>query len=92
MDQIREQMDISNEISDAISNPVNMGIDVDDVSYLARSHGVWTLTLIPLCRSGGAQERARRVGTGAAQRPSHGCRAGSCALPGTSDARRAQRT
>jgi charged multivesicular body protein 4 len=32
MDQIREQMDISNEISDAISNPVNMGIDVDDVS------------------------------------------------------------
>jgi charged multivesicular body protein 4 len=33
MDQIREQMDISNEISDAISNPVNMGIDVDDVSF-----------------------------------------------------------
>jgi hypothetical protein len=33
MDQIREQMEISNEISDAISNPVNMGIDVDDVSY-----------------------------------------------------------
>lgn len=32
MDQIREQMEISNEISDAISNPVNMGIDVDDVS------------------------------------------------------------
>lgn len=37
MDQIREQMDISNEISDAISNPVNMGIDVDDVSYSART-------------------------------------------------------
>ena len=31
MDSIREQMDLSNEISDAISNPVNMGIEVDDV-------------------------------------------------------------
>lgn len=30
MDSIREQMDLTNEISDAISNPVNMGIDVDD--------------------------------------------------------------
>lgn len=32
MESIREQMDLSNEISDAISNPVNMGIEVDDVS------------------------------------------------------------
>lgn len=39
MDQIREQMEISNEISDAISNPVNMGIDVDDVS----SHSLFDL-------------------------------------------------
>jgi charged multivesicular body protein 4 len=30
MDSIREQMDLTNEISDAISNPVNMGIDADD--------------------------------------------------------------
>ncbi|KAG7580043.1 hypothetical protein FFLO_00014 [Filobasidium floriforme] len=30
MESIREQMDLSNEISDAISNPVNMGIEVDD--------------------------------------------------------------
>jgi len=34
MESIREQMDLSNEISDAISNPVNMGIEVDDVSDL----------------------------------------------------------
>lgn len=31
MESIREQMDLSNEISEAISNPVNMGIEVDDV-------------------------------------------------------------
>lgn len=30
MEAIREQMDLSNEISEAISNPVNMGIEVDD--------------------------------------------------------------
>lgn len=41
MDQIREQMEISNEISDAISNPVNMGIDVDDVS-LSLAHDLET--------------------------------------------------
>jgi hypothetical protein len=34
MESIREQMDLSNEISDAISNPVNMGIEVDDVSAI----------------------------------------------------------
>ena len=28
MDNIREQMDLTNEISDAISNPVAMGNDV----------------------------------------------------------------
>jgi charged multivesicular body protein 4 len=42
MDSIREQMDLTNEISDAISNPVNMGIDADDVSIqtvLARQTG-----------------------------------------------------
>lgn len=30
MDEIREQMDITNEISDAISNPVGMGNQVDE--------------------------------------------------------------
>lgn len=30
MDQIREQMDLTNEISDAISNPVGMGAMVDE--------------------------------------------------------------
>jgi charged multivesicular body protein 4 len=40
MESIREQMDLSNEISDAISNPVNMGIEVDDVS--------WSFTLLSL--------------------------------------------
>jgi charged multivesicular body protein 4 len=32
MDSIREQMDLTNEISDAISNPVGMGNQIDDVS------------------------------------------------------------
>lgn len=30
MDSIREQMDLTNEISDAISNPVGMGHDIDE--------------------------------------------------------------
>ncbi|WVR03865.1 vacuolar-sorting protein SNF7 [Kwoniella sp. DSM 27419] len=30
MDKIREQMDLTNEISDAISNPVGMGIHIDE--------------------------------------------------------------
>ena len=33
MDSIREQMDLTNEISDAISNPVGMGNQVDEVSH-----------------------------------------------------------
>ena len=32
MDEIREQMDHTKEIADAISNPVNVGVDVDEVS------------------------------------------------------------
>lgn len=34
MDSIREQMDLTNEISDAISNPVGMGNQVDEVCPL----------------------------------------------------------
>lgn len=34
MDSIREQMDLTNEISDAISNPVGMGHDIDEVSNI----------------------------------------------------------
>jgi charged multivesicular body protein 4 len=30
MDDIREQMDLANEISDAISQPVGMGLDLDE--------------------------------------------------------------
>lgn len=30
MDSIREQMELTNEISDAISNPLNVGIETDD--------------------------------------------------------------
>lgn len=33
MDSIREQMDLTNEISEAISNPVGIGQDVDEVRY-----------------------------------------------------------
>lgn len=32
MDDIREQMERTKEIADAISNPVNVGVDVDEVS------------------------------------------------------------
>jgi len=35
MDSIREQMDLTNEISDAISNPVGMGNMVDEDELLA---------------------------------------------------------
>lgn len=42
MDDIREQMDLANEISDAISQPVGLGLDMDEVkamSYnIVRSH------------------------------------------------------
>lgn len=31
MDSIREQMDLTNEISDAISNPVGMGQEVSNL-------------------------------------------------------------
>ena len=34
MDSIREQMDLTNEISDAISNPVGMGNQVDEVRLI----------------------------------------------------------
>ncbi|EJT97491.1 Snf7-domain-containing protein [Dacryopinax primogenitus] len=30
MDSIREQMELTNEISDAIANPINMGVDIDE--------------------------------------------------------------
>jgi charged multivesicular body protein 4 len=32
MDDIREQMDLANEISEAIGNPVGFGLDMDEVS------------------------------------------------------------
>lgn len=33
MDQVREQMELTNEISEAISNPLGMqGVDLDEVS------------------------------------------------------------
>jgi charged multivesicular body protein 4 len=31
MDEIRDQMDIANEISSAISQPVSFGVDMDEV-------------------------------------------------------------
>ena len=44
MDSIREQMDLTNEISEAISNPVGMGQMVDEVSFpspLDAFHGAY---------------------------------------------------
>lgn len=37
MDSIREQMDISNQISEAISSPHNLGIDIDEVRQNEKS-------------------------------------------------------
>ena len=37
MDEIAEQQDIANEISEAISNPVGFGQDVDEVLLLPPS-------------------------------------------------------
>lgn len=45
MDSIREQMDLTNEISDAISNPVGMGHDLDEVSV--HVHGHQSVRLLP---------------------------------------------
>lgn len=36
MDEVAEQQEIANEISDAISNPVGFGTDEDEVRQLQR--------------------------------------------------------
>lgn len=45
MDSIREQMDLTNEISDAISNPVGMGHDIDEVRATEEFKEIQMLTL-----------------------------------------------
>ena len=45
MDSIREQMDLTNEISDAISNPVGMGNMVDEVNTQSLRRAVAEATL-----------------------------------------------
>lgn len=42
MDEIRDQMDIANEISDAISRPV-LGDELDEVNLLAQSEKIFTI-------------------------------------------------
>lgn len=44
MDSIKEQMDLSNEISEAISNPVGMGTAVDEVRW---RHWFWIVANMP---------------------------------------------
>jgi hypothetical protein len=41
MDDIRDQMDVANEISEAISRPVNLGDELDEVYiyYIQHSNG-----------------------------------------------------
>lgn len=34
MDEIREQMDLASEVSNAISSPIGFGMQIDDVSDL----------------------------------------------------------
>lgn len=38
MDDIAEQQDVAKEISEAISNPVAFGNDIDEVSYIVYSY------------------------------------------------------
>lgn len=51
MDSIREQMDLTNEISEAISNPVGMGNMVDEVSYMM------TTLLFAFCRDENTRQK-----------------------------------
>jgi hypothetical protein len=74
MDSIREQMDLTNEISDAISNPVNMGIDVDDVSMVPLLTETIKKADVFSLSTGGVEERAGGIGAGAVERPTDGCR------------------
>jgi len=39
MEEIRDQMELANEISDVISQPVGFGIDMDEVK--SKGHGVY---------------------------------------------------
>lgn len=90
MDSIREQMDLTNEISDAISNPVGMGHDLDEVRTEAQPARTMSLveayleaitdkysSLPAYIHTGRAQERARRAGAGGAQRASRRRRVGA---------------
>jgi len=78
MDSIREQMDLTNEISDAISNPVGMGNQVDEVCSITFT----VLTGPPRTdTSGRAQGRARGVGAGRAGRSTRRSRACAHARP-----------
>lgn len=73
MDSIREQMDLTNEISEAISNPVGMGNMVDEVSFclpINDDRG-------PADRTGRAQGGARSSGAGRIGRQTAGCGPGT---------------
>ena len=59
MDDVAEQQEIANEISDAISNPVGFGQDVDDVRNRPLSFLFEIVVLIFPCFSRGVQLGAK---------------------------------
>ena len=48
MEDIREQMDMTQQIANAISNPINVGLDdLDEVRELSSGWGAHTLLMFP---------------------------------------------
>jgi hypothetical protein len=78
MDDVRNQLELTNEISEAISNPAGMGIDVRMISLtqVSRAHPLFLRT----ARRPRHCRRAGRAGAGGAQQAAGGCRGCSIAL------------
>jgi hypothetical protein len=87
MAAMQEQRDIANEIAEAISNPVNMGLELDEVSHIyccLINDIILTYQLI-----GRPQGAAGRVGAGNAERAVE--RSRSCASASTTNSHEAER-
>lgn len=61
MNKVNEQRELANDIAEAISNPMNSGIELDEVNLLFRSR---LLHHSYACFTGRAQSRVGGTGTG----------------------------
>lgn len=86
MASIQEQRDIANEIAEAISNPVNMGIDLDEVSHWDY---LWLMIFVLMFFIGRAQGRTGGIGAGNPERAVE--RSKSCASASTANIHEAER-